>query len=482
MAIQITIGGVDKTRQIMADSLRIDNILTQKRDTAKFSILNNTGDTYKPNLGAEVVVTDSGTRIFGGVITAIESKARAYAVIEHEINCQDYTRLLDHKLVSNSYTNQTVDQIIASLKSIYFPEGFTTTNVDAPVVIQYVAFNYKPLAACLTELAEAINYDWYVDYDKDIHFFAKETVAAPFSLSDTNGKYDFNSLIIRRDNSQIRNSIVVRGGEYIGSQLTTELEASGVDDIFPLPYKFSDFSATLTGDPLSVGIDYLDSPDNFDALYNFQEKILRFKSSDTPTSGSIIRIGGKPHLPVIVRYRSESHILSMVSAESNATFTSDGVYEYLIKDSSINSREGAIQRAQAEILAYATTLSEGEFVTKESGLKAGMAITIQSTARGINETFIINKVVTTQRSPTAFMYKISLITTRTMDIIQVLQRLLLQSTRDININPNDITDEYAAMGDEGSFVDTLGTFSTHGTEYRWGPSSNTGRWSMAAWS
>ena len=375
-----------------------------------------------------------------------------------------------------------MDSIIASLKTQYFPTGFTINNVDAPVVIEYVAFNYKPLAECIKQLAEVLNYDWYVDYDRDLHFFAKETTEAPFSLTDDNGKYYYDSLIIRRDNSQVRNSIVVRGGEYIGSQLTTEIETNGVDDIFPLPYKFDDFAATLTGQALSIGVDYLNDEDDYDALYNFQEKIIKFKSSDTPSSGSILKVSGKPHLPVIIRYRSEAHIATMATAESSANFTSDGVYEYLVKDSSINSREGAIQRAQAEITAYAETLSEGEFLTEESGLRAGMTLRVQSDSRGMNDIFVINKVTTVQRGPSAFLYQISLITTRTMDLISVLQRLILQSTNDLAIGPNDITDVFIGQGDEAEFSDSLGTFSSHGVTYRYGPSSDTGIWNQALWS
>lgn len=439
--------------------------------------MNHTGQGYVPDLGDEIIIYDDGVKIFGGVITGIDSEPTGYSVIEHTINCQDYTRLLDHRIVPNTYTNQTVDAIIQSLKDQYFPSDFTINNVDADVVIEYIGFNYKPLAQCIQMLADAINYDWYVDYDKDLHFFARESREAPFYLTDGSGNYIYNTLVIRRDNTQIRNTITVRGGEYIGSQLTTEIETNGVDSIFPLPYKFQDFGATLTGQPLDIGVDYINNPDDFDALYNFQEKILRFKDADKPSQGSTISIYGKPYLPVIIKYRDAAAINAMVSAEGG-----DGIYEYLIKDSSINSREGAIQRAQAEIVAYAQTLSEGEFITEVPGLRAGMTMVVQSDSRGLDETFVINKVSITQMTADSFYYKVSLITTRTKDLIEVLQKLILKSTDDIKINPNDITDTYIAQGDQGNFIDTLGTFSTHGSTYKWGPSTDTALWDQSAWS
>lgn len=482
MAILINIDGVDRTRKIEANSIRIDNILTARRDTCKFSILTNAGDTYIPNMGEEVVVYDGATKIFGGIITAMDSAAQAYAVIRHTIQCQDYTRLFDHRLVPDAFSDVTVDSIIATLKASYFPTGFTINNVDAPIMIKSVNFNYRPLSKCIDDLAKLINYDWYIDYDKDLHFFAKETMLAPFNLADDTGSYIFDSLVIRRDNSQIRNQIIVRGGEYLASQTTFEIQTNGVDFHFGLPYKFADFEATLTGTHLNLGIDNVDDADSYDALYNFQEKILRFKEADTPSANKTLFIAGKPYLPVIVKYNSPSAIDSMRSAESNPTLTSDGVYEYLIVDKSITSKEGARQRAQAEILAYATTLSEGEFITNTSGLKAGQAINVVSAARGLNETFIINKVSVTQFSKDTFIYSVSLITTRTADLIEILQRLLLQSTKDIVIDPNEVSDIVFNFDDTVAFTDTLGTFSTHGGSYNWGVDGSQGNWNFSTWS
>lgn len=481
MAIQLTIGGDDKTKAIRLGSLRIENVLTNRRDTASFSILNHTGDSYKPRLGAEVVITDSGTKIFGGVITGIESQGQTYGIVEHNIDCQDYTRLLDKKLVPDTFQNQTIDEIIAYLQTTYFPDGFTINNVDAPVEVKFVAFKYLPLSKCIEELAKLVNYDWYIDYNKDLHFFAKETQAAPFSLSDSNGNYELGSLIIRKDNSQVRNSVIVRGGEYLGSQLTIDMETNGVDFVFPLPYRFADFGAHLTGEVLSIGIDNISNPDDYDALYNFQEKIIRFKEADKPNAGKTLLVSGKPYIPVIAKYSSPVDIAAMASAESNASFTSDGVYEYLIEDKSIGSKEGARQRAQAEILAYAQTLSEGEFVTKTSGLRAGMAIDIDSDIQGIDQTFIINKVTIVQHSKDSFLYRVSLITTRTMDLIGVLQKLLLASTKNLEIDPNEVLDLLYSLADDVAITDSP-TLSAHGTEYRYSPSSLDGKYNFATWS
>lgn len=469
MSVSLTINGVEKKSKVMEGSLRITNMMTRRRDTCSFVITSHSGDTYVPLMGQEVIIMDGSTKIFGGIITKIDSSPMGYQAISHNVQCQDYTRLLDRKLVPDTYANMTVNEILADMQTKYFPAGFTINNVNASVEVKYVGFNYKPLARCLEELADSVGYDWYVDYDKDVHFFAKETLPAPFDVNDNDGSYVYNSMIIRKDNTQVRNSIIVRGGDYLGDSFTAELLTNGTDFIFPIPYKFTDFAATLTGDPLSVGVDYINDPENYDALYNFNEKILRFKESDTPSAGSVIRYSGKPNLPVIVKLNSAADIATMSAQEG-----SGGVYEYLIVDKSIGSKEGARQRARAEIIAYADTLTEGEFTTYLAGLKAGQAVLINSTSRGVSETYIINQVTISQYGTDAFKYDISLITTKTLDLIDVLRGLLFATTKNVEINEGEVIDlvenfdEIINMGETVTAhpVDygvefSLGTFTGH---------------------
>lgn len=452
MAVVVTINSQDKTDHIIWDSLVVENVITNKVDTCRFKIRNRDDKIYKPSLGQGVIITDNGTVIFGGVIIKRTERADNYKIIIYEIECVDYTRLMDKKLVPDSFENQTVAQIIENIKDNYLPAGFTTSNVNCDVVIKYIGFNYLPVSKCFEELANLTNFDWYVDENKDIHFFSKEANTAPFSLNDDDGSYDFNSLVIRRDNSQIKNSIIVRGGEYLGTQFTSEMEADGVSCIFNLPYKYRDFEATLSSTKLNIGIDYINDAENYDALYNFQEKLLRFKELDKPSSGAVIKFAGKPYLPVIIKLKSQVDIDSMTSAEGI-----DGEYQYVIIDKSIDSREGARQKARSEIALYATTLSEAGFTTEKAGLRPGQRIHIVSSARGLDEYFIINRVSTVMFTPTAMKYNISLVTTKTMDMIDLLQKLLLKQNKEITIDKDEIIDLIESADETITLVDTVTT-------------------------
>ncbi len=433
--ITITIDGVDRTNNIEFGSLQIRNILTRKRDTCVFDVITHAGQTWKPPIGKEIIVQDGATKIFGGILVSSNSKPSAFKTVIHTFDCHDYTRLLDRKLVPDTFKNKTVDEIIATLKDLYFPNEITINNVDSPVLIKSVAFNYLPISKVLTQLADTINYDWWIDYDKDLHFQSKVTTDAPFNISDGDGSYAYNSLVIRRDNSQLRNTVIVRGGEYLGAQLTWEQQTDGSANTYPTRYKFTDFEATLTGNALSIGLNGIHSPLDFDALHDFNQKILIFQELDKPAASKSLKMAGKPNLPVIIKYKAQEHITATRSAELGS-----GDYEYLIEDKSIKTKEGARQRAEAEVLAYAETLSEGEFVTETAGLIAGHRIFIGSASRGIGEHFVINKVTTTQRTKDKLRYHISLITTRTFDLIDILNRLLLESTKKIVISSDETID------------------------------------------
>lgn len=449
--ITLTIAGTDRTSFVATESLKIENILTKQVDKCRFIIRSYGSKNFKPVVGREVIILDGATRVFGGMIVRVEEKLSAYPLAEYEVQCSDYTRALDQHLVAETYENKTINEIIADLVANWCPTGFTATQVDAPVLVNYIQFKYEPVSDCLRQLAEIVGYDWYVDYSKDIYFKAPTATAAAVDIQDNNGTYDFGSLTIRRDSSQLRNSIIVRGGEYLGTEFTASMRADGKQVVFNLPYKYTDFKATLTGNPLNIGTDYINNADDYDALYNFNEKLLRFKDSDKPSQNATLSFAGKPHLPVIVKLKDQGKIDAIFSAEAQG----DGIYEYLVVDKAINSKAGARQRALAEINSYGETLSEGEFNTEQSGLKAGQRIRINSTALGIDEYFIINRVTSVMKDYQTMYYRISLITTKTMDFIAVMKKLLLAETKKIEIKEGELLDLVEAADETITMAETF---------------------------
>jgi hypothetical protein len=136
--------------------------------------------------------------------------------------------------------------------------AFTCNNsYSATQVINYIAFNYSQPSTAFQKMAELFQWQWYVDQDKDIHFFAKFTELAVFDLTDTNGTYLPQSLVIKRNADQLRNSIYVRGSEYPANPINDDLthQTDGTNKIFKLGYKYSDYTLTVAGSTKAVGIE-----------------------------------------------------------------------------------------------------------------------------------------------------------------------------------------------------------------------------------
>ncbi len=86
--------------------------------------------------------------------------------------------------------------------------GFTTNNiVDGPIISE-IAFDFVQISEVITKIAEICKFEWYIDYDKDIHFFDSSLNPAPFQLDDDQANY--KDLIINTDISQLRNRIFIK--------------------------------------------------------------------------------------------------------------------------------------------------------------------------------------------------------------------------------------------------------------------------------
>jgi hypothetical protein len=415
MSFTVTIDTVDRTSLVVFNSIRKTDNLNQAVDQLEFDIKKYGATlTYAPSLGDEVVVARDGDTIFGGVIIRITENIEASKILTYSVECSDYSQYLKRQLVTERYENMTVAAIITSLRTNYTTDGFTSVNAGSTLVIDSISFNRITVADALEKLAKAISYVWYVDYDKDIHFFPKNTELAPFNLTDSSNNYIYNSLQIVEDLSQIRNSVLVQGGETVAPATRTEYwSGDATRTHFPLSNKFASLpTVTVGGSPQTVGVEYLDDDASFDCLWNFNEKYLRFTAGNVPGAGTNnIVIEGYYLYPIVV---------SVPSPSSQVTF---GVYEFAITDKSIRSQAEAIARAQAELTSYQNQLYEGQFRTYEDGLRSGQVITITSSQRSKTLSVLIQSVSAKMRDPlgTSMEYTARFATLRSLGIIEYLQ-------------------------------------------------------------
>jgi hypothetical protein len=455
--ITVTIAGVDRTSKL--SSLSINDTINSQVDTMDFTVEPTLSDTYVPALNDEVIVTRGATRIFAGVITTISDEMTGTNSLIYSINAIDYTFFLNRKLVTERYTNQTIAYIIADIVTKYAPT-FTVSGVLADIEVASIAFNRITVSECLRKLADLVNYNWYVDYYKDIHFFATSGEPAPFVIES--GNYIRESLTITKDISQIRNRIIVQGGDIPSPARTVLHAGNGETTTFATQYKFATMpTVTVDGVAQTVGIDYLNDDLSFDCMWNFNEKYVRFTAGNIPplpSSGTTnIELIGQPLAPIIVNV-------------PNALSISEyGEYEFPITDDSISSQDQALERALAELRAYSASIAEGSFDTYKAGLRSGQVVRIIDPLRGLDEDFVIQKVGYSFLSTDAVydgIWSVTVATVKTVGIITVLQKLLLKEN--LTVDEQLTLVSYIELADVISSSDTMGTVATQTGPYTYG--------------
>lgn len=442
--MQLKVNAVDKSAFVEWSSIEKMEVLTKEPDTLKFRIKNYDTKTYRPLLNDEVTLFDGATKIFGGIV--VETVDETNALLRYfTVSCKDHTHTLDRKLVSKTYEGMSANAIIADILST-FVTGFTGANVSAPTVVNKIVFNYVPVSAALQKLAETLgDHDWYVDYDKDIHFFIEGAVSAPFSLTDTSNNFVWDSLRYTVNIHQLRNHIIIRGGDVIGDTSTNVEVADGQKQWFFVGYKLTNFTAykALAATPttfvaLAVGNDGTDDETLFDALYNPNKGLLRFRNNNKPAQNDRVKVTGEPIYPLLAE---KSDVVSIGLY---------GEYQYLITDASIKSRASASQRTAAELKKWGAKINDATFTTYTSGLRTGQQISINSVKRAITQTFRVVRIISRVRTPDgAMQYDVQILASEKVGMVDVLNKLLMKDPTDqLTVGDNEVVDRlYSAVED-----------------------------------
>lgn len=432
--IDIKVNDVSIADQVNVESLVVQQNLTNEQDIATFGFILS-GDREVPQFDDDIVILDGTTKIFAGKIAEVSEQIAGSLIRMVKVACVDHTLEFDRILAARTYEDETIADILADLIDTYAPT-FTYANVASDFVIEKIVFNQVPLSQCVRRLADIVRFDWYIDEDKDLHFFDKFTNTAPYDLTDTGGNYVYKSLVRTSDGSQIVNRVKVRGGEYDGSSYTDIITVVGNDTkSFNLPYKMANLAIRLdTGGGFvakTVGVDFIDTFDDFDVLYSFQTQSFRFENE--LSDGDRVEYTGNPKTPVLAVVEDAASIAALRAryeeAHGEAAPAGYGIIEKIIKETAIASNTIARQRAAAELIAFADAIVDAQFTTYTPGLRAGMVLHMQSDLRGFDEDLIIKKVQFKARTPEDFEYTVQCISTQRFTLLEVLRKIVTPESR-----------------------------------------------------
>lgn len=470
---RITKTKCDAFDQLLWESLQKIEGLTKEIDTLEY-LIKQSGAKDIPALGDNVELYEDGVKIYGGVITERSDYIEGGVLKGYNIRAKDYTQLLDRKLVTKSYINQTARNIILDIISA-FTIGFTTNNVAAYTPnLGSVKFNYEPVSKAIQKIADLIGYDWYVDYDKDIHFFGGDVNPAPFDITDNNGKLEFATLRFDRNILELKNNVFVRGGQYQSTiseaNAVDKYAADGEQRVFSNIYRYSNINVKVAGAAKTIGIDNITDPDTVDCLYNFQEKAIKFRDNNKPANGTVVTIYGDAYIPLIAQARDQISIAAY------------GEYQHIIIDKTISSVSEAQTRAKAELVKWSEGSYEGSFITLEKGLETGQQILINSAIFGINKKFKVNRIIGKARGYDHMEYEVYFIASGELTFFDIMAGLLGRDRQNIEISDDEVLQRLELFDENIAISEVVNTIKKL-PPYTWGPGgSNDGKWGFSTWS
>lgn len=343
--------------------------------------------------------------------------------------------------------------------------SFTMYNFEDTVVYDDVRSAYKKPTSFIDALAGDAQFYWYIDYERDIHFFDRETNEAAFSIHDTSD--NFEKLVVDIDTSQLKNRQTVRGGtkttttfyyevkegdnaarEWVLKSQTANLEITIDDnsstDTMEAATTTTNVEATAHG---LVDDDYIVNRTRSNAVRkitkvdddNFTvEAVTGQTNGDTFSKFDTTKTVGVEFLvdETTVDYVSNYNEKSVRATDSEATLEDgdfikfkyneiipirvraeerisiasmkailggDGVFDgAVITDKSLESTQAARERAQAEIEQYANPIVKISFTTNHEGLESGQLLSIVDTNKGIDDEYVIQKVKATFKNGADF--------------------------------------------------------------------------------
>jgi hypothetical protein len=477
MAYSISIDGTDRTGDVISGSVKIRDIINDQQNTLNFAITDLSGNGL-PSTSDEVIIVDSsGTTLFGGYIIRIDltDKLKTGALVA-KVSCIDYVWLLDQNLVHKTYENTTDKAIIENIVNTYSAgQMITTDNVVEGVTIDQISFNYLQPSQCMRQICDLTGRNWYIDYDKDIHYFPLTTNTAPFDIDSTQNAYI--NLQLSKDLSQLKNRVYVRGGTKLSDFTTYSEVGDGEKTKFVLPDKPHDVSVEVNGSQETVGIKHIDDS-GYDWYVNYNEKYI-----DQDSGGSVLT--GSDTLEVTYKY----DIPILVAVEDTDSIEANGQREFAIFDKQIKTTQAARDRASAELTDYAANIVEGSFDTYTTGFVSGQYININLSDYGVNADYIVQDVIARSFGAGNFRYTIKVASAKTLGIIRFLIELLEANKNLIELDDNEVVDELLNLSDSllsDSLTDDL-TIDSTGPYHTWvedspsGTINTRGRWNLSQW-
>jgi len=403
MAFSLLINGVEYNSNAFRDSFSIRESLQVNGSTLSATI-QLSGSLEVPLVGNSVVVYKDGVVEFAGRVASV-GRAYPYNAMNYEISCVDYTPDFDAELIADTFDEGTVGNTVHSIVG-RVGRGFTSNNVVTTSDIGELEVDLEQPSSVITRLAEGIEHQWYIDYNRDINFFyIRERPAPVATLEFDTDILNYSDLSVDEDGSQVKNVIYLTGVKVESTNPhVLGWTADGDQTFFPLAYQpisLAKTSVTVNGYPITLGLDAVESEAGdglvladsaFLCLDNWG---LRFPDGSPPAADAIVNVSYKYALDTIVKVEDPRAIAFMKARENTPAAPSNGRHEFKFEVPDlgiVSSEDVVVEYGNLLLVRYAYPVYKIAFNSWTQGWERGQLFRGTSTRHGFDTDFYINSI------------------------------------------------------------------------------------------
>lgn len=426
MAFQLLINGVDFTANFVANTLRITEALQTNGQSCSFTV-QLSGSLTRP-VGGNVVqfYRDSTLEFAGRVISSNQLQPTNTGAYQYAVECVDWTADFDTILIQEQWDPlQLAGDIIRNIVGIV-NRGFSANNVVDGPIIDGIKADLEVPSSVVTRIAESIEHQWYIDYNRDMNFFYILDRPAPVTNIDFDTNItDYFDLELDEHVEQVKNVIYLTGAT-MKSQTTDYIKnyADGDTRFFPLnyePWSISNVLVKVNGVVKTLLLDNVDGQagdgqNPTDSVYVCLDNWgVRFPDASPPTLNDLVEITYNYAFEPVVLVEDAASIANMKAREDVAGAPSTGRHEFKfnVPELRVEDEGSIVDYGNLLLTRYKDPVFRVAFNSWTQGWAAGQNFTGVSSSRNFPSTqlFIttVTKSILSTRlggSQSAFLYQI----------------------------------------------------------------------------
>lgn len=331
----------------------------------------------KVNSGSATVTYNAMPKRLTGIVLQTQTGQDGPGIKTLQLTGQDYTTKTMNILISRAYQGQTYDYIIIDILNFYFAGDITYNNVQTGAgTVAYISFQASRAFDAFGQLATMAGWDWYVDENKDFHWFPASQNTNSIVLTNVGSAPNVarNSVQVQVDGTQMQNRITFYGGSYQSAPRDEYRIGDGQTKTWQLTYSLATFVEYLNASTLNpetplvwvngvaqtVGQDGIDT--GMDFYMRVGQNYIRQDDSATALAASdVLHVNYTYYVPLIIQQQVDASIAKY------------GLFEGAITDSSQTNRDTAIAQVSGQLQQNAWPLVYAQVDTWEPTFASGQS-------------------------------------------------------------------------------------------------------------